>query len=353
MLVTMRSDGSHHRRISLNASGRATYRADGDLNLDGVDFKTPDAQLVVASYGAINTSSYLADADINRDGVVNGDDVVVMAGTSGEPAPLSGRVTQPSDHAGPDCVIGYAGYHRMLELGTYQVRFRVYDPELGRWYQRDPAGYVDGMSLYQYVRSGPKNSMDPFGLERECGSHVLVLTGKLCEDRAVVKEAQRAKDETTPIEGVELSIKFGRSKRGKGDERDAKSHVSGGIGIGGSTKTGFFGFVDGSVQWGGFGVDGDFAKSESGTSIKKSISLGLIDVGDDTYAVGLGFIKIILDKDAVDNFVTKVVDSMKNALLLGPRAGWCGDWDKLIPEEGSFVGDGGFKFFRAGDIYAQ
>ena len=32
---------------------------------------------------------------------------------------------------------------------------RHYVPGHGRWLQRDPAGYVDGMSLYEYVSSRP------------------------------------------------------------------------------------------------------------------------------------------------------------------------------------------------------
>ncbi len=48
--------------------------------------------------------------------------------------------------------------------GTYLARNRWYDPVLGRWLQRDPAGYVDGMSMYEYVRNIPYGSVDPMGL---------------------------------------------------------------------------------------------------------------------------------------------------------------------------------------------
>jgi hypothetical protein len=43
------------------------------------------------------------------------------------------------------------------------VRFRSYSPTLGRWLERDPAGYVDGMDLYEYVRGGPIAAVDPSG----------------------------------------------------------------------------------------------------------------------------------------------------------------------------------------------
>jgi len=48
--------------------------------------------------------------------------------------------------------------------GLYHVRFRVYDPEMGRWTRRDPIGYVDGMGLYEYVRGKAVASRDPNGL---------------------------------------------------------------------------------------------------------------------------------------------------------------------------------------------
>jgi RHS repeat-associated protein len=32
-------------------------------------------------------------------------------------------------------------------------RARYYDYETGRWYQREPLGYVDGMGLYEYVKN--------------------------------------------------------------------------------------------------------------------------------------------------------------------------------------------------------
>jgi RHS repeat-associated protein len=47
----------------------------------------------------------------------------------------------------------------------YHVRHRVYDPSLGRWLTRDPAGFVDGMNLYEYCAGSAIDAMDPSGLE--------------------------------------------------------------------------------------------------------------------------------------------------------------------------------------------
>jgi hypothetical protein len=40
----------------------------------------------------------------------------------------------------------------------------MYAPQLGRFISRDPAGYVDGMNMYQFVASNPGLRTDPFGL---------------------------------------------------------------------------------------------------------------------------------------------------------------------------------------------
>lgn len=39
-----------------------------------------------------------------------------------------------------------------------------FSPTIGRWMQRDPEGYLDGMNPYQYEGSDPASSLDPSGL---------------------------------------------------------------------------------------------------------------------------------------------------------------------------------------------
>ena len=63
---------------------------------------------------------------------------------------------------------GYAGYELDDALAgayrLYHVRNRVLNSDLGRWVRRDPLGYVDGASLYEYIRSNPGAGADPTGL---------------------------------------------------------------------------------------------------------------------------------------------------------------------------------------------
>jgi len=63
----------------------------------------------------------------------------------------------------------FAGYRFDDETGLYLVRNRVYQAELGRWVQRDPAEYHDGLNLLQYLISSPNVATDPFGLGAGAG----------------------------------------------------------------------------------------------------------------------------------------------------------------------------------------
>jgi RHS repeat-associated protein len=54
------------------------------------------------------------------------------------------------------------------ETGIYTYRMRYQDPVKGRFLQRDPSGYADGLNLYEYVGSRPTFATDPFGLARCC-----------------------------------------------------------------------------------------------------------------------------------------------------------------------------------------
>ncbi len=53
------------------------------------------------------------------------------------------------------------------ESGLFYYRARYYDAERGRFIQRDPLGYVDGMGLYAYVGNNPVNFFDPLGTEKQ------------------------------------------------------------------------------------------------------------------------------------------------------------------------------------------
>jgi RHS repeat-associated protein len=58
----------------------------------------------------------------------------------------------------------FGGYERDAESGLYYAGARYYIPWLGRWASCEPAGAVDGLNLYAYVRGRPLARVDRVGL---------------------------------------------------------------------------------------------------------------------------------------------------------------------------------------------
>jgi RHS repeat-associated protein len=59
----------------------------------------------------------------------------------------------------------FQGREWISELGIYDFRHRMYQPELGRFLQTDPTGFDAGdMNLFRYVADDPVDGSDPTGL---------------------------------------------------------------------------------------------------------------------------------------------------------------------------------------------
>ncbi len=60
---------------------------------------------------------------------------------------------------------GFTGHVYLPAIGKNLAHFRVYDPRLGRWLQRDPIEYAAGsINQYEYVGANPISRLDPLGL---------------------------------------------------------------------------------------------------------------------------------------------------------------------------------------------
>jgi len=58
----------------------------------------------------------------------------------------------------------FTGQTYDYETALYMYRARYYDPALGRFISRDPAGTDSGINLYEYVHGAPIQWLDPLGL---------------------------------------------------------------------------------------------------------------------------------------------------------------------------------------------
>jgi len=159
----MQQGGSPLERVRYTPYGTARHSRPADIDGDG-DTDSADQTFILNAWGAtIGAAGYLCEADLNRDGVINSTDNTYYLNDLG-PALPAGRLSAV------DNPVGFAGYLFNDDNALYTVRHRTYSTDQGRWLERDPAGYVDGSGLYEYVSSDPSNTYDPMGLLDICGS---------------------------------------------------------------------------------------------------------------------------------------------------------------------------------------
>jgi RHS repeat-associated protein len=60
----------------------------------------------------------------------------------------------------------FGGKRFFSSVGLYDSRARSYSPELGRFIQRDPKGYIDELNLYAYGGNNPVIHIDTLGTEK-------------------------------------------------------------------------------------------------------------------------------------------------------------------------------------------
>ena len=149
------ASGSLIERISYDPYGEARHHRMADLNGDGAT-GVADQLIQLGNWGAYGAG------DLDRNGIVGNSDWLLLLGDWGGALP-AGQLTNP----GVDNHFGYAGYVFNAESQLYVVRFRWYAPDLGRFLERDPAGYADGMLLYMYAMNSPLLLVDPLGLATE------------------------------------------------------------------------------------------------------------------------------------------------------------------------------------------
>jgi len=136
---------------------RATYDPFGQMMMVNADVNR-DGFLTFEDFDDFVAAFETGDplSDVNMDGFVtfeDFDDFVAMfeGGVPSNPYWYCGYYGTPSD----------SGDEFLL------ARMRWYDWRNGSFIERDPAGYVDGMNLYEYCGGDPVNLFDPSGLSNQ------------------------------------------------------------------------------------------------------------------------------------------------------------------------------------------
>lgn len=135
----------------------------GDATGDGC-INLSDLAAVLGRFGAtLGTPAYSGCADINCDDIINLGDLAAMLPYYGTCCASAGFACTPPASG------SFALHGRPLDIlpdGKKLIGFRarVYDPDNGRWLQRDPSGYQDGENLYEAFGGNPASFVDPMGM---------------------------------------------------------------------------------------------------------------------------------------------------------------------------------------------
>lgn len=99
------------------------------------------------------------------------------------------------------------------ELGLIYFGKRYYDPQLARWLTTDPAGFIDGTNLYQYVKNNPFRYYDPDGQFLLAIPFALPVLSKLIVDVVAasvaiwgIYETNKMFNEKLAEEGITLGV---------------------------------------------------------------------------------------------------------------------------------------------------
>jgi len=166
VVALTKRDGQPVEFIRYSSYDRAQAFAAADVNRDGVVNSTDAADWDNLYTEASSNAAIPVDFDFDGAAFDPADNDAFYAayseasgwsnGSGG--GSLGGRLSRIGNRK------GYAGYEFDMSVEAYHVRHRVYIPELGRWTKRDPLGYVDGLSLYEYCSSSAISHRDTFGL---------------------------------------------------------------------------------------------------------------------------------------------------------------------------------------------
>ena len=176
VVAIMTYDGAVKERVMYDAYGRPHSFSPGDLKGGGGSSnERPDG--ILNSTDTWATGSVAWNRDLGNssgvaipDGVVDANDGTTL--TSLKAAGYSGGWGLLSSSAVGNRK-GYAGYEFDPVLNgaaggdekpVYHVRHRVLASDTGKWLQKDPLGYHDGMDLYEYCQSDAIDGLDAMGL---------------------------------------------------------------------------------------------------------------------------------------------------------------------------------------------
>ena len=107
-------------------------------------------------------------------------------------APFGGELVSFQNR--PDIPFGFSTKYRDAETGFLYYGYRYYNPQTGRWLNRDPIGEAGGLNVNAFIANNPLNSFDAFGLagKQALNAPRAILRASMRLTESYVKQASEA-----------------------------------------------------------------------------------------------------------------------------------------------------------------
>lgn len=165
VVATTKDNGDPYEYIRYSPYGIPTSYPAADANRNGKTNATDSTDMSTVFSGG--SAPIVIGIDTNKDGLYpDTADIDYMNDEAADTTKFGGynKVGTATGTIAPSPRFAYAGYAWDPAIKMYHVRHRVYNPEMGRWLTRDPAGYAEDASLVLYAYSRPLSFADPEGL---------------------------------------------------------------------------------------------------------------------------------------------------------------------------------------------
>jgi RHS repeat-associated protein len=197
VVAIMNADGQTKEKIVYDAYGRPSSFSPADIYNTALSTGRPDGVVDSNDTASWSTGGLAWNKDIGGPGGIPIPNGVVSNGTTNVDDYLTIKNLEGTFAGGWDLLgdstvgnrKGMAGYEfdniinadgAVDKRPLYHVRHRVLAADTGKWLQKDPLGYVDGMDLYEYAGDNPLTAPGPSRGGADCIPTTYSLRG--CKD---------------------------------------------------------------------------------------------------------------------------------------------------------------------------